>query len=55
MAEQVYPDGDFAKAAISLAEQYLFVQGKKKRDQVNGEEYLKAVALSVRALRGLDP
>ena len=54
MSDQRYPDGEFAKQAISLARELLDLEKKNSAD-LTRKEYLKAVAQSVRALQGCEP
>ena len=53
MGSQEYPDGEFAKAAVSLA-QYIQSNYKDKRCSDHAE-FLNLVADCVRALQGIGP
>ncbi len=53
MSGQQYPDGEFAKAAVSLA-QYIQSNFKDKRC-ADHAEFLNLVATCVRALQGVGP
>ncbi len=55
MSDQKFPDGEMAKVALSLAQDILFNVEGRRRDGIKREDYLKAVAESVRALKGYDP
>lgn len=54
MSDQRYPDGEFAKQAILLAKSILALD-KKNGPNLTRQEYLKAIADSVRELKGYDP
>lgn len=52
MSDQRYPDGEFAKAAISLAQ--TVQHSYKEKKATTQDEFLNLVAACVRALKGQD-
>lgn len=52
MSDQKFPDGEFAKQAVALADHILSNIEKKSYENLTREEYLKAIAEAVNALCG---
>lgn len=50
MSDQRYPDGEFAKIAVQVAEKILY--NIEKNDKPTREQYLKSLSEAVYALQG---